>query len=101
MTVTIAEALNDLADYTPLQIAEKLSAEGLLTCPNRATHCPIAQYLFQRTGYGVVVSHNDSFGFDDKRTMAVNPNPLSVRHFIDHFDKGLFKYLRNDRPVNK
>lgn len=95
MIVTVAEALNDLAGYTPLQIAEKLSADGLLTCSDlkpRSTSCPIAQYLKQRTGLTLSISPYQIEG---------SPTPHNISRFICLFDACVYEHLRNDRLGNK
>ncbi len=106
----IRDALNELAQYEPDQIAEKLRAAGMLTCDHRrrTTSCPIYQYLKPRLvahglhqfaeymavapGYVLMV---DLYPEHDPaaRKRTILPIPEPVTFFIDKFDAGDYDHI--------
>ncbi len=102
----IREALADLAQYDPDEIAEKLRAEGMLWCDpeHRATSCPIhhwleARLIAYRLGWFaanmIVVPTYVSLPAPAPAPMYQTTvgNSPSVQRFIEQYDRGDYRHL--------
>ncbi len=98
----IREALDDLAHLTPDQIAEKLSAAGMLWCDpgRRSTSCPIHHWIiaslkahgYDRFDYYAAVGTEAVHNLRTTQGKRI-PHPEPVAEFIYRYDEGRYKHL--------
>ncbi len=102
VVTVVRDALDDLAQYEPDEIVEKLKHEGMLWHDpgRRSTSCPIHHWImarlkahgFDRFDYYVAV------GTEAVRNLTTTqgeriPLPEPVAKFIGRYDRGDFKHL--------
>ncbi len=103
VVTVVRDALAELGQYEPDQIAEKLRAEGMLWWCNprgRAISCPIHHYLEARLeAQGldhfvvnvVVTAPYVTLPTRSDRSIVWNPQP--VAEFIQKYDQGRYEHL--------
>ncbi len=104
----IRDALDELGQYQPDEIAVKLRAEGMLWCgpKHRAASCPIHHYLTARLlahsleGITLSVGPDEAVavvpmysGRRGRNSLIVQPLPKPVSQFVYKYDRGDYKHL--------
>ncbi len=103
----IRDALADLAELAPDQIAAKLAAAGMLFCGAgaRTRSCPIHHWTTSRlAAHGLIrvaatlrVGRNEVFVHKPKPTahrLVTVQVPVPVAEFIDRYDRGDYNHLK-------
>ncbi len=100
----IREALNELAEYGPNQIAEKIAAAGMLWCETShlAIACPIHHWLQARLeAHGLedvsMYVGPDDVVIPDGLNSHVMPLPEPVATFLFRFDRSDYRDMET-RP---
>ncbi len=86
MSMTIAEALQELDLPSPDDVAEKLRAAGITGSVN-ARKCPIARYVKRATGKHALFAAFDAIHHDRMERTRTYPYPRAVAQFVARFDK--------------
>lgn len=91
------EALNEIEELNPSQIALKLMSEGITGRRCAAESCPFANWIAKRCDSGASVSGMFVLTFDPDyspggiKEMASTPS--NVAQFVQNFDQGLYSGL--------
>lgn len=88
---TLRETLDELGELPPRKIYRLFMAEGIRGKRSNSTECPVALYLTRETDCPIMVSpwFARGPGYD------MYELPRSIRTFIERFDVGFYRKLRD------
>ena len=89
--ITLAEAVDQLKDYTAEEIVELLTLAGKTGSRSDEQSCPMAHYLYDVMGHQCVVSNHEVWVYGSSDWQITLPG--GVQHFITEFDSGVYPHL--------
>jgi hypothetical protein len=88
----LRQAINDVRDLTPNEIARALRSARITGRPGTTGHCPLALLMHGNRGGRFVVGQKFIVRQSGAQ-VAKSPTPANLAEFLTRFDRGDYKHL--------